>query len=397
MRLLLLALLLAPVSCKTPGASAVLASAGGSAPQTLAQLCDTFEQQPPPIQATLNALFQPFLQAPNASSECADLAALAVAAKSITLDLEDSASDLTPLSQAVALETVVIKVHKLFPKNLGSTLATLPALRKVQLRGHEKPYPKLAEELGRLPLLTHLAISGIAVETLSGLETLTSLRFVALDGTKVKSIAPLANAVSMQELLLNDAPVESLEPITNMLELKSLSCSRCRITDLTPLMATAQVEKLDLTYNATLTEILAVQYLPELRSLNLGYCNVSSLEPLKKNSFLRELLLAENPTKDLSPLVDLPIELLDVKANDIASLAPLAKMKAIRRVNAAFNKVGALPVFAPNHPLEYLVLTDTDATELCHLGAIQGLQKVVLQDDILNRNDLLQRYNCKGP
>ena len=89
---------------------------------------------------------------------------------------------------------------------------------------------------------------------------------------------------------------------------------------------------------------------------------------------LKELHLADNGVRNLSPLANLTqIEILDLNHNAIADLAPLAGLRKLRIFSARDNEIEDLAPLASLTSLEHLDLTDNAISDLSPLAGLNLL------------------------
>ncbi|KQY46706.1 hypothetical protein ASD18_04620 [Cellulomonas sp. Root137] len=159
--------------------------------------------------------------------------------------------------------------------------------------------------------------SGDQVKSLSGIETLTSVREIDLTGQDVSDLGPLAAMSGLTSLRLtgNDA-VTDLSPLGG-LPLTNLGLSGTAVTDLGPLARTTT-----------------------LQWVGLAGTGVTDLGPLAGSTGLLELDVAHAAVADLSPLAGAPsLSMLDVRDNHVADVTPLAGMPALDELWVGGNPV----------------------------------------------------------
>ena len=109
--------------------------------------------------------------------------------------------------------------------------------------------------------------------------------------------------------------------------------------------------------------------------------DIAPLAGLVGFTHLRELYLADNGVRDLSPLANLTqIEILDLNRNAIADLAPLAGLRRLRVFSVRGNEIEDLAPLAGLTSLNHLDLTDNSISDLSPLAGLD-LRSLLLNDN----------------
>jgi Leucine-rich repeat (LRR) protein len=94
--------------------------------------------------------------------------------------------------------------------------------------------------------LKNLQLDNTAVDDISPLQNLESVRVLTLRGAKVTDLTPLKNIVTLSWLVLSNTPIRDLSPLSNLSQLQILDLRNTPVTDLTPLKDLPQLDEVDL-------------------------------------------------------------------------------------------------------------------------------------------------------
>ena len=180
-----------------------------------------------------------------------------------------------------------------------------------------------------------LDASDRAIEDLTGLEGATDLRSLFLDRNKITDIGPLAGLGSLRTLTLAHNVVEDWVPLADM-DLRYLALDGNSLGDL-PLLPVG-LSHLYLSDNA-ISDIGALASL-WLRELDVSANSITSLAPLAGNFDLRYLHVSDNEVADISPLNYRSLRELHVRNNAVRDLSPLLNAEKLLMVDARRNPLG---------------------------------------------------------
>ena len=167
--------------------------------------------------------------------------------------------------------------------------------------------------------LEYLDLGGNAVANLAPLEALSSLRLLYLDGSEVSDLAALAE-LPLAILSLSNAKVDDFSPLSNMYTLYWLALDANAIRDLPPLPPSLRY--LYLTNNA-ISDINVLADLPWLLEVRLSGNSIRSLAPLAGLSQLEQVFLNDNQVSDLAPLNLESLVELHLRNNAVRNIEPL--------------------------------------------------------------------------
>ena len=193
--------------------------------------------------------------------------------------------------------------------NLGS-LAMLSGLKTLILNGCKNLQNiEFLQELKTLKILF-----AFGLEAVSDLSPLISLKIEALHigGCKIKNGKPIGEVSTLHELMLTGLPnLEDLTFIQKLDQLKALGIVACRVP--LPQLNLSNLENLIVEDCPNVHSLTSLVNLKPLSSLSLCVLPVSDLIPLAHLSQLKILSLAYcKLITDLSPLVELPLQMLDL-------------------------------------------------------------------------------------
>ncbi|MCD8509713.1 MAG: leucine-rich repeat domain-containing protein [Bacillus sp. (in: Bacteria)] len=137
-----------------------------------------------------------------------------------------------------------------------------------------------------------LRIRGAGIESLDGIQYMTSLVSLDLRDNEITDISLLADLTRLQELNLRGNQISNIEALAGLTSLRDLNLRENQIDDISPLRGLYLLEDINLRYN----RIENIEVLGELESLR------------------QRLYLEGNPIEDYSPI--LPI-LLDIDDHDV--------------------------------------------------------------------------------
>lgn len=183
------------------------------------------------------------------------------------------------------------------------------------------------------------------------------LSYIGLAANRIADLSPLRGA-PLRNVILVDNRIESLEPLRGM-TLVELDVGRNRITSLEPL-AGMPLEKLSVMHNPV-SELRPLKDMP-LRGLSIGHTNIADLSTLATCSTLTYLTMTGCPVRDLSPLRNLRLEVIDIADTRVSRLDPLRGMP-FREVSAESLSVSSLAPLRGTAPIK-LQLTNTPVSDI---------------------------------
>lgn len=188
------------------------------------------------------------------------------------------------------------------------------------------------EGLQNLTSLLRLELACNGLTDLTPLSGMASLVELNLDENNISDLTPLAALTKLQVLGLYDNEVENLEPLSDLTDLRILYASDNRIGSVAALAGLTQLEQLWLFRNCRgdgdsdcLVDIGPLADLTNLNALLIDGNEVTSLAAVAGLSNLQFLNASGNEITDLSPLKDLAnLQTVLLDMNPISSLAGLS-------------------------------------------------------------------------
>ncbi len=284
------------------------------------------------------------------SNQIVDLGPLSGLTSLTTLNLSNNGiSDLSPLVGNDGLSDGDAVDLRLNPLSWQSRESHIPTLLQ---RGVEVESDAPARELPEVPdaelrraaeramrrqrvdlaTLPSLDASGLGIGDLAGLEGAASLRGLFLDGNRIADIAPLAG-LRLSVLTLARNSVEDLAPLADMGTLVSLALDGNSLHGLPPLPP--RLEYLYLSDNS----LSDIDSLADLRLIELDVSanRIASLAPLAGHNGLEYLHVHDNEVSDLSPLSFESLKELHFRDNAVRDLSPLLDGEKLLMVDARRN------------------------------------------------------------
>lgn len=215
---------------------------------------------------------------------------------------------------------------------------------------------KMPSQLEKCPDMQVLNLKGNRLESLQGIEVLTSLKQVNLSTNALKTPDGIEFLVDLQELDLSWNVLQDLSGVERLTKLTSLNLTRNRIRSLKAIEGLFRLQSLDLTTNQ-LTSFSGLEKLDELSSLKMGSNKVKSLEGIEKLDHLRLLDLAGNQitsTEGIETLVQLSV--LNLSNNSLTEIKGLEKLTELTSLNLSGNKLTNLEGIEKLKKLKYLNL-----------------------------------------
>lgn len=284
------------------------------------------------------------------------------------LDLSNrELTDLTPLTQLNALESLTLTGNKISDLQPLSSLTSLTYLHL----GNNKITD--LSPLTSLTALRSLYLDGNESPDLSVLETMKSLTTLSIRGMELtkdqleslRSALPNCNVYCDEDSIVEEI---TLAGITFMSDITELDLRSLNISDISELAKCTQLTKLDLRDNE-ITNIDALSGLTELTWLCLWDNDIEDIAALLPLSKLSYLDLDDNGVTNLAPLKGLEnMEELWLSDNDPQNINALTSMPKLRRLG-----------------LKDTMLTDEDIDILCQ---IQTLEELAIERNEISADSL---------
>ncbi|MBC8874633.1 MAG: hypothetical protein H8E44_34790 [Planctomycetes bacterium] len=183
----------------------------------------------------------------------------------------------------------------------------MPALRELYLMG-DGITDDVVTHATCLPHLKHLLIrkSEVTTDGFRHVSSLVNLISLNISGSNVTddALRHVGTLTSLERLVLWDTAVQDLSPLETVPSLKSLEVSSAPVNDPSPLAKLMNLEHL-VFQETSATDVSPVFSLTSLKSLKLTATSVKDLSPLANLTNLEHLVLLQTPATDLSPLSNL--------------------------------------------------------------------------------------------
>ena len=190
-----------------------------------------------------------------------------------------------------------------------------------------------------LTSLTGFLLSEPAIIDISPLSGLTSLTFLVL-GDAISDISPLSGLTSLMVLFLNRNTIGDVGPLSELTSLTELWLGFNSITDISALSGLTSLTTLYLQGNLALTDIGAVSGLTSLTYLDLRDSSITDISALSGLTSLLGLLAANNSISDISALSGLTsLGTLRLGGNSITDISELSGLTSLRTLLLDNNSV----------------------------------------------------------
>lgn len=210
--------------------------------------------------------------------------------------------------------------------------------------------------------LVSLDVSTQFISSLAGLEYATNLTHLNLSGNALNDFSPLQSLTSLVELDLSSSiNTPNLTLISGLANLKYLYLGGDGLSNIAPLSSLVGLIELDLSFNS-ISIVAALSNLTELTVLNLEYNSITDLTPLAGIPFLENLSLFNNDIKEISALVANAGldsgDFLDLGGNPLSPRALCEDIPALqtRGVSVQYDgSCASAPISIPDDALELAV------------------------------------------
>lgn len=227
--------------------------------------------------------------------------------------------------------------------------------------------------------VSHLYLSSSAINDISRLDVLTSLRHLDLDGTAVASLSPLTGLKSLESMTLRKTLVSDITPLSELTSLQVLDLSNTFANDLSPLSGLPSLKRLVCQQNKV-SNLAPLSELTSLQDLDVGGTQVLDLNPISALVSLRRLACWGTMVCDLTPLYKLTsLQELHVSRTQVSSLHPLTTLVSLKMLYLWNTMVKDLSPLAGLVALEYLDLDRTPVTDISPLAGLVSLQDLDLR------------------
>lgn len=233
--------------------------------------------------------------------------------------------------------------------------------------------------------LQRLDIRGASIRDLSGVTSLTNLKYLNATDTAIHELPPLTGLRKLEELKLSHTNVSDLTPLAGMVQLKRLNLADTLVHDLSPLSTSTNLEELRLT-GAPVEYLSGLENMANLRTLCLAFTTVRDLRPLTGLRKLENLSLFHTNVSDLTSLADIAeLESLDLSDTFVHHLSPLVNFTQLRHLSLDRTPVRDVKPLARLSQLTDLSLCGTPVTNVMPLERLTNLRTLYLVNtDVCN-------------
>ncbi|MDO9398989.1 MAG: hypothetical protein Q7T71_20780, partial [Herbiconiux sp.] len=214
--------------------------------------------------------------------------------------------------------------------------------------GQPEATPIYKERLAALTQLTCRSSSGVAVDSLRGLEAATGLIRLTVEGTDKADgdLRPLSRLTTLRELESNAFHITNLAPVAG-LGLTRLDLAREPLTDARDVALLTKLQTLQI----LLTPISSppdLRALTRLENLSLRRNSLTTPPDLSGKPALKLVDLSGNSLTALPSFAGAPaVSSLSIGSNQISDLTPLAGLSSLRTLSAPLNRIIDLRPLAP--------------------------------------------------
>ena len=197
---------------------------------------------------------------------------------------------------------------------------------------------------GLISGLTFLDASDVGVESLVGIQNLTSLVVLELHtrvpdryGNSITDISALSGLTSLSHLSLYRNSITDISALSGLTSLTFLSLHTNSITDISALSGLTSLTLLALTFNS-ITDITPLSGLTSLTLLNLAFNSITDITPLSGLTGLTFLGLHDTSITDISALRGLTsLTFLALDNNSITDISALSGLTSLTYLNLQGN------------------------------------------------------------
>ncbi|WP_437679147.1 leucine-rich repeat domain-containing protein [Sorangium sp. So ce131] len=184
--------------------------------------------------------------------------------------------------------------------------------------------------------LDYVDVSGRGIESLSGIECITSLRQLYMGHNLVADLSPLSSLTELRGLDAGSNQIVDVGPLSSLVQLEELDLKVNAISDVTPLASLTNLFYLALSLNP-ITDISPLGALVELDQLYLSDTSVTTLAPLSGLSKLDALMASNAKIADISSLSTMTsLRWVVLRDNRIRDLSPLVSNPGIGLGDSVF-------------------------------------------------------------
>lgn len=173
------------------------------------------------------------------------------------------------------------------------------------------------------------------------LQWFENLESVSLFRCGVQSLAGVERLTSLKELWVSDNEITDIRPVGELTGLVNFSCAGNPVSDYSSVSKLTDLEELQIGDNgASYTDIGALSGLTKLTSLYAPWCGIEDISALENLTELEYLNLFHNRIGDISALDHLvKLNYLELGLNQITDITPLYGLEALTDINLRDNEI----------------------------------------------------------
>lgn len=304
----------------------------------------------------------------------------------------DTYEDLTYLSH---LETLTIQ---------NSTADSLAGLRNL-------PYltqlvltdcivsPEDLQNIGAMPSLTKLTITGCNLTSIENLGTASKLTTLNLSNNVIRDLSPLSFMTGITELNLSHNAINSLNALSSLTTLKVLDVSYNALTSVAPLSSCTSLTKLYVNNNS-LANLSGLEGVKSLTTLSAAFNSLTDVSALQSVASLVQLDISNNKLTNISTLSALnKLQTLNFSRNQVKKLPEWKKDCALVSIDGSYNKLGSISTMSGYKNLNEVIM---DYNQLYYVNALANCPNLIKVSvygnevsDVsdLTKKDIIVNYN----
>ena len=152
--------------------------------------------------------------------------------------------------------------------------------------------------------LTDLEAQNAEIESLMGMQNLTSLTFLGLGNNSIVDIRPLSGLTSLTSLGLGNNSIVDLSALSRLVNLTFLSFRENSVSDISALSGLTRLTNLDLTHNS-ISDISVLSGLTAMATLRIYNNPITDISSLRGLTSLTELHVHDLPDlSNIQPLLN---------------------------------------------------------------------------------------------
>lgn len=183
------------------------------------------------------------------------------------------------------------------------------------------------------------------INSLEGIEHLTSLRVLEIHTNNIKDLTPISNLDNLKILSISDNPISDLSPLKDLTKLEDLQMFSINTNDISSLENLRNLIHLKISRNGIIN-IDSLRNLTKLEELAMDENEIIDISVLKNLTSLRELHLQKNKIEDLDVIRNFnKLKHLDISDNPLRSLAPLSSLGTLDFLFISKERVSELRSF----------------------------------------------------